>query len=99
MSTSQSYTITPVVSNLTVTAGGTQTVTFGGLASYVQLTSQSSQSCYCAINGLSSAKFTLAGNSTQIFNPGDLQITSLTFTNTDSGASTALVQVIYGVIS
>jgi hypothetical protein len=92
--------ITPVVTDVTCTyLNSPQTVTFGGLASYVQIANQSSGSIACKINGLASAQFTLSGNTVQIFNRADLQISSLSFVQASSGASAVSLEVIYGVIA
>ena len=63
------------------------TGTYGGFASFVQITnSDSSDSVQVRLNGLSGATFTLAADSTQIFNAGDLSISEIAFDNSASGA-------------
>lgn len=92
-----SFIITPVGTSISVSNGSSELVSFGGLASYVQMTNNSSGPITVWVNNLSSAAFTLAGNSIQIFNPRDLQITSLNFVNSLSGGSTVDVSLLYGL--
>jgi len=64
-------------------------------AKFVQIqNTDGSHPCKVKING--TAIFTLEANSSQIFNPGDLVVTSIAFDNSVSGASNVnFVQVIY----
>lgn len=75
--------------------------TYGTHATFVQLSnSDASQDCQVKLNGSSSAVFTLQANSTQIFNSGDLSITSIAFDNSTSGAANVdVVQVILSLRS
>lgn len=58
----------------------------GSYAVFAQMKNTSSGDVSVKLNGLSSAIFTLEGNSTQIFNHGDLTITSIAFANSSGGA-------------
>lgn len=60
----------------------------GSYAVFTQLKNTSSGNVSVKLNGLSSAVFTLEGNSTQIFNNGDLTLTSIAFANSSGGAVT-----------
>ena len=60
----------------------------GSYAVFTQLKNTSSGAVSVKLNGLSSAVFTLEGNSTQIFNNGDLTLTSIAFANSSGGSVT-----------
>lgn len=94
----------PNVQTLTVADGSSYAANLidiiGGTGSYAvfaQLKNSSSGSVSVQLNGLSSAVFTLEGNSTQIFNNGDLTLTSIAFANSSGGAVN--VEVILSVKS
>jgi hypothetical protein len=53
----------------------------GSYAVFTQLKNTSSDDVTVKLNGLSTAVFTLDGNTTQIFNNGDLTLTSIAFAN------------------
>lgn len=62
--------------------------TYGGFASFVQITNtDASDSIQVRLNGVAGATFTLAADSTQIFNAGDLSISEIAFDNSASGAA------------
>jgi len=71
----------------------------GSYALFVQITNQGSTSVKVRLNGSSNAIFDLAGNETQVFNHGDLNVTKLEFANTLSGGSDTTIQVIVSVRS
>lgn len=89
--------ITPAVAAFTVNGASSHTVTFGGIATVVVMSNLSSGDITVQINGLSSAQFTLVGNSATVFRDEELQITSLVFVNSASGASPVNIEVIYGL--
>jgi hypothetical protein len=60
--------------------------TYGAPAVFVQIQNTDSGSVQVILNGSADATFTLEGNSTQIFNAGDLVVTSIAFDNSASGA-------------
>lgn len=60
----------------------------GTYAVFTQLKNTSSGNVSVKLNGLSTAVFTLEGNSTQIFNNGDLTLTSISFANSSGGSVT-----------
>jgi hypothetical protein len=64
----------------------------GGYATFAQITP--TVACKMKINGNTNAIISLAANSTQIFNPGDLTISKLEFDNSASGASTGTVSIL-----
>ncbi len=64
----------------------------GGYATFCQITP--TVACRMKINGSANAIISLAANSTQIFNPGDLTISKLEFDNSASGASTGTVSIL-----
>lgn len=62
--------------------------TYGGPAMFVQIqNTDSSDAIKVKLNGSSSAILTIEANSTQIFNHGDLVISSIGFDNSFSGAA------------
>lgn len=87
------------VANLTTTYTAANTVdylgTYGSYASYVQISTATS-SVTCRING--SVEITISTSASQIFNPGDLDISKLEFKN-PSGGGTAAVSVLAAVNS
>lgn len=93
--------VSPKAYTLTLTATHTYTDTgmsidilsdTGGYATFCQITP--TVNCHMKINGNANAIMSLTGNSTQIFNPGDLTISSLAFDNSTSGASTGSVSIL-----
>lgn len=61
---------------------------YGGFASFVQITNtDGTDSVQVRLNGLTGATFTLAADSTQIFNAGDLSISEIAFDNSASGTA------------
>jgi hypothetical protein len=90
----------PVVQTFTVSYGqsyANNTMTFTGFASFVQITNNGSGHVKVQLNGSASAIFDLANGETQVFNNGDLAITSVAFQNTVSGSAAVSVQVIAAV--
>jgi len=94
----------PLVYNLTVDNGTTYAdnvadilTDTGGYAVYTQVTNQENHDIKMRINGV--AIVDLAGDTTQIFNHGDLSINLLEFDNSASGAVTTTVQVLLSVLS
>ncbi len=74
--------------------------TLGGYAVFTQITNTSgSQDIKVKLNGDSNAIFDLAHGETQVFNFGELSVSSIAFDNSTSGASTATVQTIVSVKS
>ena len=75
--------------------------TYGGPAVFVQIqNTDSSNSVQVILNGSADATFTLGAESTQIFNQGDLVVTSIAFDNSASGAAEVdMVEVILSVKS
>ena len=69
----------------------------GSYAVFTQLKNTSSDDVTVKLNGLSSAIFTLDANSTQIFNNGDLTLTSIAFAN--ASGSSVIVETILSVKS
>jgi hypothetical protein len=93
--------VSPRTYTLTLTATKTYTDTgmsadilsdTGGYATFCQITP--TVNCHMKINGDANAIMSLAANTTQIFNPGDLTISSLAFDNSTSGASTGSVSIL-----
>jgi hypothetical protein len=74
---------------------------YGGTAVFVQIqNTDSSDSVKVKLNGSANAIFTLAANSSQIFNHGDLVISKIEFDNTASGAAEVnAVEVILSIKS
>lgn len=92
----------PVVTNVTtVTTSIVEAVNYltlyNSYASFVQITNNGGADVVCELNGLSSAHLTIGSSSTQTFNHGDLQITSLGFSAAVDGATS--IQIIAGVKS
>lgn len=96
----------PYSTTLTLTAGTTYTATanqfnvlstLGGYATFCQITP--TVNCKMQINGNVNAIMSLAANSTQIFNPGDMTISSLAFDNSASGASTGSVSITVSILN
>ena len=93
----------PLVTNITVANGTTYTTsgnavdylsTYGAYAVFVQVTNGGGTAVKCELNGNSSAIFDLSAGETQVFNTGDLTISSLAFANTVSGGSSSAVQIL-----
>lgn len=93
--------VSPKVYNLTLTATNTYDDDgmsadilgdTGAYATFAQITP--TVNCHMRINGDANAIMSLAANTTQIFNPGDLTISKLEFDNSDSGASNGTVQIL-----
>lgn len=92
----------PVVTNVTtVTTSIVEAINYltlyNSFASFIQITNNGEDDVVCELNGLPSAHFTIGSTSTQTFNHGDLQITSLGFSA--AGAGSASIQIIAGVKS
>ncbi|RDJ35635.1 MAG: hypothetical protein DWQ19_12520 [Crenarchaeota archaeon] len=77
--------------------------TYGGHAVFVQINNNDSSDADAAkvrLNGLSTAVFTVAAGSSQIFNAGDLSVSKIEFDNTDSGTGgIGPIQVIMSIRS
>jgi len=74
--------------------------TYGAPAMFVQIQNTDSGSVQVILNGSATATFTLDGSSTQIFNAGDLVVTSIAFDNSASGAGAIdAVEVILSIKS
>ena len=71
--------------------------TYGAPAKFVQMKNTDSASIQVILNGSADAIMTLDGNSTQIFNQGDLIITKIEFDNSASG--TGAVDAVEVVLS
>jgi hypothetical protein len=69
----------------------------GGYAYFTQITP--TVACKMKINGSANAIMDLAANTTQIFNPGDLVISTLAFDNSASGASSGTVDILVSIRS
>ena len=80
--------------------GGSHLKTFpGSYVAYLQLTNMNTTTVQVRLNGDSNATFKLYGNTTQVFNVGDVTVTSLDFANTVSGGSASTVDVLYSVVT
>ena len=95
--------ISPKVYSVNVLSGsafGTDNLTtFSNTAVSVTLNNLSSYDVYVKLNGDSEAVFTLEQNTTLAFNAGDMHITSVDFQKvTQSGAGTATIEIIAGVL-
>lgn len=91
--------IKPRVYNISVLHGEVETVTFPGTAVFTQIQNLSSTfNISCMMNGDSNATFNLDKNTTQVFNYGDMHLTSLTFDNSLSGATTVDIEIIIGYV-
>lgn len=74
--------------------------TYGAPAMFVQMQNSDSAGVLVKLNDNDDAVFTLEGNSTQIFNKGDLVITKIAFDNSSSGAGeVSAVEVILSIKS
>jgi hypothetical protein len=71
----------------------------GSYAAFVQITNQGMTPVQVRLNGLNTAVFDLQDGETQVFNNGDLPVTKLEFSNTISGGSDTMIQVIASVRS
>lgn len=72
----------------------------GGHAIFTQIENQSgSQALTVKLNGDTDAVFDLGTNETQVFNAGELVVSSIAFDNSTSGASDANVQVLVSIKS
>lgn len=83
----------PMVETLSIANGSTYSANLidilgdtGSYAVFAQIKSLDAGDVTVKLNGLSTAVFTLDGNSTQIFNHGDLTLTSIAFANSSGGA-------------
>ena len=86
------------------TAGNSVNIlaTTGGYATFAQITNMgtSNQPVQIQLNGGgANATFTLEGASSQVFNVGDLLITSIAVANNASGATLVNVQILASVMS
>lgn len=90
--------ITPKVYDITVNHGEVEVVPFSGTAVFAQLSNLSSNNARVELNGDSEAVFTLAANTTQSFNYGDMHITAISIENTSSGNGIVDVEVILGLV-
>jgi len=71
----------------------------GGNAIFTQIENQGSQAVTVKLNGDTNAVFDLSGSETQVFNAGELVVSSIAFDNSTSGASSTTVQVLVSVKS
>ena len=72
----------------------------GGYAVFCQISNEGSEDVKVQINGNSSAWITIEDGTAQVFNVGDLQITTLQFAHDQSGAATNVpVEVLVSVAS
>ena len=92
----ESENVFPAFSNITVAQDSAFTANlidfyeeYGSHATFLQIQNSSDYPCEVKLNGSSSAVFTLAENSTQVFNGGDLIVTKINFAG-DSGGSTEI---------
>lgn len=72
-------------------------VTFPGIATFCQIFS--SQTVSVQLNGDSGAVFTLLANTGQVFNGGEVHLTSVSFASPMSGMNAANVEIIAGVVT
>lgn len=98
----------PKVYNLTLEADSTYTDedniidivgTTGGYAKFAQITNNGGNDINVKLNGSDDAILVVPDGATQTFNNGDLIISKIEFDNSDSGASSASVQVIVSIES
>ena len=87
--------------NGSTSSGNTVTILgdTGGFAVFVQIANQGSTAVKVQLNGNANAIFDLGAGETQVFNSGDLSVTSVAFANVASGGSTSNVQVIASIKS
>ena len=71
----------------------------GGYAVFVQIANQGSTAVKVQLNGTSTAIFDLGAGETQVFNSGDLTVSSVAFANTVSGGATSACQVLCSIKS
>lgn len=71
----------------------------GGYAVFCQITNQDSSAVQVRLNGKATAVFTLAGNTSQVFNAGDLAISKVEIDNSASGAAQVTVEILCSVRS
>ena len=100
----ESENVFPAFSNITVAQDSTFAsnvidfyADYGSHASFVQIQNDGDYPCEVKINGSSSAVFTLADKSIQVFNGGDLIVSKINFAG-DSGGSTN-IQVLAALAS
>ena len=90
----------PAVYASTVASGATATLDFtasgGGYASVAQITINSG-TANVALNGLAAATFPLGAGNTQIFNNGDMVLSSLSLTSTNSTVNYQVISSIESV--
>jgi hypothetical protein len=90
----------PVISSVTTVTTSFVTAIdyltdFNGIANFVQITNNGSASVDIKLNGSNDAVFALDKSSTQVFNNGDVQVSSIAFSAATAAA--ASIQIIAGV--
>jgi hypothetical protein len=79
--------------------GGANKITIPGIAKFTQISNYGSTAVSVRLNGDSAATFTLHAGISQIFNPGDMEVSTIDFAEAAgvSGGTNCPVQVICGV--
>jgi hypothetical protein len=95
--------ILPQVYTFTVTAGDTfedTVINFPGIAVFLQLSNEGSDSLDVRLNSLTTY-FTLQAGHTQVFNYNDCHLTSVAFRNVNisGGGSDVYMEVLAGVVA
>lgn len=97
----------PKVYDITATAGTSYTdnqadilTDTGGYAVFAQITNtHATNDVKIRLNGVATAIFDLSGNTTQVFNAGDLSVSLIEIDNSASGAADTAVQILLSVKS
>ena len=88
------------VLNQAVVAGTPVTInflgTYGGIAKFLQMSPSGTGITY-TINGNTSASLTLANSTTTVYQPGEINWTSITLTNTNGGSDSKTVAMAFSV--
>jgi|GEM_PF-5182251 len=86
--------------NVAVVAGTPQTVDFlgkyGGIAKFLQMLADGTGVTY-KINGSTVSAGSVSNSATTIFEPGDINWTSITFTNGNGGSGTVNVKITFSI--
>ena len=96
----ESENVYPQVNTGTITSGSTTTIDFttnGGYAVFSQITANSG-TMNVSLNGLAGATFPLTAGQTQIFNHGDLVLSSLVLESTDDTVNYQIISSLQSAI-
>lgn len=92
----------PYITSLVIAPGATQVIDFNVIygqrlsASFVQMTNTSVQNVYCYLNDYTTP-FTLRAGETQVFNHDDLDVFSMSFSNSIADAVETSIEIICGI--